>query len=132
MKKKNYIDNKRFEEVISLYKKDPKNHEEELIKLFDLLISNIIEGFKFSVDKDDAKQDCFFLIIKTLKNFRGDRGSAFNYFTTVIVNNLKLIYTKNKKYRERLDQYIDEITGRQSPPPHKWGEHSTESLFSYF
>ena len=119
MKKKNYIDNKRFEEVILLYKEDPKNHEEELIKLFDLLISNIIEGFKFSVDKDDAKQDCFFLIIKTLKNFRGDRGSAFNYFTTVIVNNLKLIYTKNKKYRERLDQYIDEITGRQSPPPHK-------------
>ena len=119
MKKKNYIDNKRFEEVILLYKEDPKNHEEELISLFDILISNIIEGFKFSVDKEDSKQDCFFLIIKTLKNFRGDRGTAFNYFTTVIVNNLKLIYTKNKKYRERLDQYIDDITGRQSPPSHK-------------
>ena len=119
MKKKNYIDNKRFEEVISLYKEDPKKHEDELIKLFDLLISNIIEGFKFCVDKEDAKQDCFFLIIKTLKNFRGDRGSAFNYFTTVIVNNLKLIYTKNKKYRERLDQYIEDVTRRQSPPSGK-------------
>ena len=117
--KKNYIDNKRFEEVISLYKKDPKNHEEELIKLFDLLISNIIEGFKFSVDKDDAKQDCFFLIIKTLKNFRGDRGSAFNYFTTVIINNLKLIYTKNKKYRERVEKYIEDITGGKFPTSHK-------------
>ena len=119
MKKKNYIDNKRFEEVISLYKEDPKNHEEELIKLFDLLISNIIEGFKFAVDKEDAKQDCFFLIIKTLKNFRGEKGSAFNYFTTVIVNNLKLIYTKNKKYKERLEQYIEDVTGNKSPPPHK-------------
>ena len=119
MKKNNYIDNKRFEAVILLYKADPKTHEDELIKLFDLLISNIIEGFKFSVDKDDAKQDCFFLIIKTLKNFRGDRGSAFNYFTTVIVNNLKLIYTKNKKYKERRDQYIEDFKGRQSPPHHK-------------
>ena len=115
MKKKNYIDNKRFEEVISLYLKDPKNHEDELIKLFDILISNIIEGFKFCVDKDDAKQDCFFLIIKTLKNFKGDRGTAFNYFTTVIVNNLKLIYTKNKKYREKMEQYIKDVTKRQSP-----------------
>jgi DNA-directed RNA polymerase specialized sigma subunit len=119
VKKRNYIDNKRFEEVISLYLKDPKNHEDELIKLFDILISNIIEGFKFSVDKDDAKQDCFFLIIKTLKNFKGDRGTAFNYFTTVIVNNLKLIYTKNKKYRERLNKYIEDLTGPKSPTSHK-------------
>ena len=115
MKKKNYIDNKRFEEVILLYKDDPKTHEDELIKLFDLLISNIIEGFKFAVDKEDAKQDCFFLIIKTLKNFRGDRGSAFNYFTTVIINNLKLIYTKNKKYKERMEKYIEDATGQKPP-----------------
>ena len=115
MKKKNYIDNKRFEAVILLYKDDPKTHEDELIKLFDLLISNIIEGFKFSVDKEDAKQDCFFLIIKTLKNFRGDRGSAFNYFTTVIINNLKLIYTKNKKYRERMEKYIEDTMGEKPP-----------------
>ena len=119
MKKKNYIDNKRFEQVILLYKDDPKTHEDELIKLFDLLISNIIEGFKFSVDKEDAKQDCFFLVIKTLKNFRGDRGSTFNYFTTVIVNNLKLIYTKNKKYKERMDQYIEDITGGKPPTSRK-------------
>ena len=115
MKKKNYIDNKRFEEVILLYKDDPKTYEDELIKLFDLLISNIIEGFKFSVDKEDAKQDCFFLIIKTLKNFRGDRGSAFNYFTTVIINNLKLIYTKNKKYRERMEKYIEDTMAEKPP-----------------
>ena len=119
MKKKNYIDNKRFEEVILLYKADPKTHEDELIKLFDMLISNIIEGFKFAVDKEDAKQDCFFLIIKTLKNFRGDRGSAFNYFTTVIVNNLKLIYTKNKKRREKMDKYIEEMSKGKPPTSHK-------------
>jgi len=119
MGKKNYLDNKRFEEVILLYKQDQKTHEDELIKLFDILISNIIEGFKFAVDKEDAKQDCFFLIIKTLKNFRGERGSAFNYFTTVIINNLKLIYTKNKRRREKMDKYIEDITKGKHPTNHK-------------
>jgi len=119
MAKKNYLDNKRFEEVILLYKSDPKTYEDELIKLFDVLITNIIEGFKFAVEKDDAKQDCFFLIIKTLKNFRGERGTAFNYFTTVIINNLKLIYSKNKKRREKMDKYIEDTIGRQPPRNYK-------------
>jgi len=33
MKNKHYIDNKRFEEVLLLYKKNPKKYEEELISL---------------------------------------------------------------------------------------------------
>ena len=119
MVKKNYLNNKRFEEIISLYKNDPKVYEDELFELFDILITNIIEGFKFSVDKDDAKQDCYLLIIKTLKNFRGEKGTAFNYFTTVIVNNLKLIYTKNKKRRERHDQYIEDFTDKLPPNAHR-------------
>ena len=119
MAKNNYLDNKRFEEVILLYKADPKTYEDELIKLFDILITNIIEGFKFAVEKEDAKQDCFFLIIKTLKNFRGDRGTAFNYFTTVIINNLKLIYSKNKKRKEKMDKYIEDISGGKPSTHHK-------------
>lgn len=132
MKKKNYIDNKRFEEVILLYNEDPRTHEEELIKLFDILISNIIEGFKFAVDKEDAKQDCYFLIFKTLKNFKGSKGTAFNYFTTVIINNLKLIYTKNKKYKERMDKYIEDVTGGKPPTSHKWMGGGILFPFSYF
>ena len=106
MGKNYYIDNKRFEKLISLYLSNPKEHEDELISLFDTLITNIMEGFKFSVDKEDAKQDCFLLILNTLKNFSPKKGSAFNYFTTVIINNLKLVYTKNKKYQERLEEYL--------------------------
>lgn len=105
-KKGHYIDNKRFEELIPLYMRDTEEYETELISLFDLLITNILESFKFKIDKDDAKQECFLLVLKTLKNFNPDRGSAFNYFTTVIVNNLKLIYTKNKKYELKLEEYI--------------------------
>ena len=106
-KKSYYIDNKRFEELIPLYLENNSEYETELISLFDLLITNILESFKFKIDKDDAKQECFLLVLKTLKNFNPSRGSAFNYFTTVIVNNLKLIYTKNKKYAEKINDYIE-------------------------
>ena len=84
-KKKHYIDNKEFEETIYNYLDDPRQYEEKLIKQLDLLISSILISFKFTREK----------------------GSAFNYFTTVIVNNLKLIYTKNKKYQEKIQAYRD-------------------------
>ena len=105
MGNKFYIDNKRFEEVIRLYQKNPREHEDELVKMFDLLIENIICSFNFKLDREDAKQECFLLILKVLKNFDPEHGSAFNYFTTVIVNNLKLMFTKGKRYREKINAY---------------------------
>ena len=117
-----YIDNAEFETVIKGYLKDPKKHESRLIELLDLLITNILMSFKFNVDFDDAKQDCFLLAIKTLKNFNPDNGAAFNYFTTVIVNNLKLIFTKNKKYRQKIQKYqtlMDERFGQEFPTTHQ-------------
>jgi len=102
---KHYIDNKRFEELILFYQEEPRKHEEELFSMFDLLIQNILVSYGFAVDLEDAKQDCFVLILKTLGKFKPENGKAFNYFTTIIMNNLRLIYTKNKKYREKLEAY---------------------------
>jgi|TARA_A100001391_G_C4989760_1_gene257745 DNA-directed RNA polymerase specialized sigma subunit len=107
MSQKHYIDNNKFESLIKLYKRNPKEHEDELFAMFDVLISNIITGFSFNLEEDDAKQECFVLILKTLKNFNPEMGNAFNYFTTIILNNLKLLYTKNKKYSEKLDAYTE-------------------------
>ena len=106
-KKKHYIDNKKFEETIFNYLENKEEHEDALIEQLDLLITSILISFKFKVDFDDAKQECFVLSLKVLKNFTREKGSAFNYFTTVIVNNLKLIYTKNKKYQEKMQEYKD-------------------------
>ena len=104
-KRAHYIDNAEFEQVIKGYLTNPPKHEARLIELLDLLITNILMSFKFNVDFDDAKQECFLLAFKTLKNFNPESGAAFNYFTTVIVNNLKLIFTKNKKYRLKIQKY---------------------------
>jgi len=105
--KNHYIDNDRFEEIILSYQKEPEKYEEELVSLFDVLIQNIIESFKFKVDPDDAKQECFTLVLKTVRNFKPRKGSAFNYFTTIIINNLKLLYTREKKYAKKIDNYIE-------------------------
>ena len=105
--KNHYIDNKEFENIILLYQQDPKTHEDDLVSLFDVLITNIIESFRFKVDPDDAKQECFALVLKTVKNFKPRKGTAFNYFTTIIVNNLKLLYTREKKYNQKIENYIE-------------------------
>lgn len=114
MAKNHYIDNKRFEQVIRGYLEDNSAYETELVELLDTLITNILMSFKFRVDYDDAKQECFMLAFKTLKNFKPGNGSAFNYFTTVIVNNLKLLYTKDKKYNKKLQDYRELVTGEVS------------------
>ena len=107
MSEKHYINNAEFEKLIKLYKQNPKENEDELFAMFDILITNILTGFSFNLEEDDAKQECFVLILKTLKNFNPEMGNAFNYFTTIILNNLKLLYTKNRKYNEKIDNYCE-------------------------
>ena len=109
---KHYIDNDRFEELILLYQESPRKYEKELFSLFDLLIHNILNAYGFTVDAEDAKQECFLLILKTLNKFKPENGKAFNYFTTIIMNNLRLIYTKDKKYSEKLEAYEELLKGK--------------------
>ena len=105
--KNHYINNEDFESIILSYQKEPEIYEDELVSLFDLLITNIIESFRFKVDPDDAKQECFALVLKTVKNFKPRKGTAFNYFTTIVVNNLKLMFTREKKYNIKIENYIE-------------------------
>jgi DNA-directed RNA polymerase specialized sigma24 family protein len=111
----NYIDNKRFEWLIQAYQAGSGFVEEELFEMFDILIDRLIVSFKFNVDADEAKQECFLLILKVLKNFNRESGQAFNYFTTVILNNLRLLYSKNKKYNEKIEAYIIMKSGGYMP-----------------
>lgn len=111
----NYIDNSKFEELIQEFKTGSRENESELFYMFDLLIDRLMISFKFNVDKDEAKQECFLLILKVLKNFNRESGQAFNYFTTVILNNLRLIYTKNKKYQEKMESYKNFKMGNYPP-----------------
>ena len=109
MTKNYYLDNKRFEELIKLYQSNPEIYGEELTQNFSILIENILHSFNFKLEEDDAKQECFLLIFKILKNFKPIQGTAFNYFTTIILNNLKLIYSKNKRYDEKIFKFKNKL-----------------------
>jgi len=111
-----YIDNKRFEELIQEFKAGNREVEDELFEMFDTLINRLMLSFKFNVDHEEAKQECFLLILKVLKNFKRESGQAFNYFTTVILNNLRLLYSKNKKYNEKLESYRNHKMGIPKDP----------------
>jgi len=101
-----YLNNERFEKVIAGYKTHPSIWEEELIENFDLLIKNIFDGFKFQgVEFDDVRQDCFLLVFVKIKNFSPNKGTAFNFFTTVILNNIRLMYSKEKRQKEKVQAY---------------------------
>lgn len=112
----NYIDNKKFEELIQEFKSGDRTREDELFEMFDTLVERLMLSFKFNVDREEAKQECFLLILKVLKNFNRESGQAFNYFTTVILNNLRLLYTKNKKYNEKLESYRSHKMGHPKNP----------------
>jgi DNA-directed RNA polymerase specialized sigma24 family protein len=110
-KKKYYVDNTRFEEIIKKYlsKNGKKKNEEELTHLLDLMISGILHGMNFNIDKEDARQECLLLVFKTLKKFKPGKGKAFNYFSTIIINNLKFLYTKDKKEKDRYKKYLEDL-----------------------
>lgn len=107
----NYIDNDRFEILIKQYQKGNKDIEEELFDMFNVLIDRLLATYRFKVDQEEAKQECFLLILRILGNFNRESGAAFNYFTTVILNNLRLLYTKNKKYLEKIEAYKEVVYG---------------------
>lgn len=112
----NYIDNKKFEELIRVYFTDDRlKVQDELFEYFDKIIDGVMSKFNFKIDKEEAKQECYYLILRILKNFDPKNGAAFNYFTTVIVNNMRLIYTKNKKYLEKMRDYVECKLGNYSP-----------------
>lgn len=119
-----YINNKRFEQLIKLHCSGNYENLDELMGCFDVLILNIIDAFHFKVDKDDAKQECFILVLKTLRNFNPEQGSAFNYFTTVILNNLKLVATKIKRHKLKLESYFEYKFGLPAHLPHPLGVSS--------
>lgn len=107
----NYINNKAFEELIQQYMAGDRSIQDELFEYFDILITHLMNGYSFKIDKEEAKQECFLLILRVLNNFNKENGKAFNYFTTVILNNLRLIYTKNKKYNQKILNYTNHVLG---------------------
>ena len=114
-KKSHYINTNEFEDLIIKYnksRKGSKNHlsyQEELVKQFRLLAENIVRGFKFKIDWDDAIQEGILICLDKVKKYDKSKGRGFNYCTTIIINHFKQIYRNNKVYYQLKEAYRDHL-----------------------
>ncbi len=117
-----YINNKEFEGLIKLYidstreskkkSKDKKPAEpilcECIANYFYLLSDNIVRAFRFSlVDEEDAKQEAVLVCLKKIDKFDIERGKAFNYFTTMILNHYRQLYRSARNYGELKRRFLE-------------------------
>ena len=116
-----YLNNHTFEAIIGRFKstKDNlgENSEEfkvartELAEAFYLLSKNIIRAFRFQlVDKDDALQEGVLICFEKLHRFDPDKGRAFNFCTTIILNHYRQLYRTAKNYNELKIRYHDHLS----------------------
>jgi DNA-directed RNA polymerase specialized sigma24 family protein len=115
-----YLNNKTFELIIDRFKKAKKNQAKnkiefdgaqlELAEAFYLLAKNIIRAFRFQlVDKDDALQEGVMICFEKLHRFNPDKGRAFNFCTTIILNHYRQLYRTAKNYNELKIRYHEHL-----------------------
>jgi DNA-directed RNA polymerase specialized sigma24 family protein len=115
-----YLNNRTFENIISRFKAAKNNIEEDVIEFDDaqlelaeafyLLAKNIIRAFRFQlVDKDDALQEGVMICFEKLHRFNPDKGRAFNFCTTIILNHYRQLYRTAKNYNELKIRYHEHL-----------------------
>lgn len=105
-----YIDNKDFEQLISMHVEAPDDEEirTELALCLYLLADNIIRAFRFKlIDRDDALQEGVLVCFSKMSGFDRDRGKAFNWFTTIILNHYRQLYRSAKNYMELKRRFLE-------------------------
>lgn len=115
-----YLNNRTFETIISRFKEAKNKLEEDqaefdaaqmdLAEAFYLLAKNIIRAFRFQlVDKDDALQEGVMICFEKLHRFNPEKGRAFNFCTTIILNHYRQLYRTAKNYNELKIRYHDHL-----------------------
>lgn len=116
-----YLNNRTFEAIISRFKLAKKNCDPvefstaqlELAEAFYLLAKNIIRAFRFQlVDKDDALQEGVMICFEKLHRFNPEKGRAFNFCTTIILNHYRQLYRTAKNYNELKIRYHEHLRER--------------------
>jgi hypothetical protein len=88
MKKKHYVDNKRFQELLEKWFNEKDRYSfNEIGKIFLQITSNILQkpGFmNYSKDyKDEMTSDATYYMVRYIKSYDITRGNPFAYFSEI-------------------------------------------------
>lgn len=82
--------------------------EKLLAAAFYTLSENIVRYAKFNlIDQDDAIQEGVVICFEKIDRFNPDKGKAFNYMTTCILNHFRQLYRTARNYNELKKKYHD-------------------------
>lgn len=94
----------KFIEAASNYDK----FQSDLAFAFHKLSQNIATYARFNtIDIDDAVQEGILICFDKIDKFDKNKGKAFNYMTTCILNHFRQIYRGNRNYNEFKKKYHD-------------------------
>lgn len=88
--------------------KEFEESESLLASAFYTLSENIVRYAKFNlIDQDDAVQEGVVICFEKIDRFNPEKGKAFNYMTTCILNHFRQLYRTARNYNELKKKYHD-------------------------
>ena len=95
-----------FKEISSSF----EEAQGQLAIAFYTLSENIVRYAKFNlIDQDDAIQEGVMICFEKIDRFDPEKGKAFNYMTTCILNHFRQLYRTARNYNELKKKYLDFI-----------------------
>ncbi len=101
------------EESLNSYKAEYQEYSREyeeyrnlLATEFSKLAKNIIQCYKFyNVEAEDAIQEGVFICFERINRFDPNKGKAFNYMTTCVINHFRQLWRSARNYNELKKKY---------------------------
>lgn len=105
----------------------------QLTQAFLLLSENLANYYinRYSgVGVDDATQEGVMICFEKIDRFDPDKGKAFSYMTTCIVNHFRQIYRSNKNYTELKKKYFHYLQDKFESIFYRNGKERSASDYS--
>lgn len=105
------------ENILASLCSEYKELQKELTTAFYLLSENIVRYRKFNlIDPDDAIQEGVMICFEKVDRFDPEKGKAFNYMTTCIINHFRQLYRTARNYNELKKKYHDFLAVKVDQP----------------
>lgn len=81
--------------------------QDDLAIAFYTLSENLVKYAQFQfIEEDDAIQEGVVICFEKIDRFNPDKGKAFNYMTTCILNHFRQLYRTARNYQELKKKYM--------------------------